>query len=385
MVSPEEVQGSIEVGPYRLRVGGEAGALLEPGKEVAGAEAEELRQALAEREPEAEPEERAPAVASEIDEAAEATTKIEQAVALCKGVGEGRALDPDQLALEVGTLLDCLERLDRKKKHKKAIQLARALATLLMLLKRWAALLQTLRIALRAGEELGDEAAIAWAEHEIGTLRLAAGDVEGADRGLRRAREVRERIGDRRGMAATNRNMQVLCDRLREMLRSRELVRPRARSRLLLRLIPLAAVFALVFGGGAAAGLFTGDFDPASNTVEVPGETSGRGTTTDGGDTTGGEPDTTGGGPDTTGGGGGEEEVAEAESTEAERAEQAQTEEEAAAEQSQTDEELAEQNQTREEEEQIAEQIRTDEEAAATAEKSQTQQETLEQHKSEPN
>ncbi len=96
--------------------------------------------------------------------------------------------------------------------------MARALATLLMLLKRWADLLRTLRSALRAAEQLDDQEAIAWAKHELGTLRLAAGDLEGADRDLCQAREIRERIGDRRGLAATERNMAVLCKRLRAML-----------------------------------------------------------------------------------------------------------------------------------------------------------------------
>jgi hypothetical protein len=187
--------GSVELGAYLLQVGNDGGTLVRQDKGGGEVEIESLRRAL--RRPEPKAEERSPALTSEIDEATEATGRIEQAVALCKGVSEGRGLDPDQLILEVGGLLDCLERLDRKKKHKKAIELARSLATLLMLLKRWASLLQTLRIALRAGRELGDDAAIAWAEHELGTLKLAAGDVEGAERNLHRAREIRERIGDR--------------------------------------------------------------------------------------------------------------------------------------------------------------------------------------------
>ncbi len=261
---------AIEVGSYLLEAGGgEAGTLIEQGGGGA-AETKALREAFEKPEPSGE---RAPALATEIDEAAEATTKIEQAAALCKGAAEGHALDPDQLALEVGTLLDCLERLDHRKKHKKAIQLARSLSTLLMLLKRWASLLQTLRIALRAGEELGDEAAVAWAEHELGTLMLAAGDVEGAERDLRRAREIREKIGDRRGLAATNRNLQVLCDRLQKMLRNEELVRPPSPRPFWLRAFATAAVCAFLFAAGVAAGAIVGD-DP---TQERVAETQGTG------------------------------------------------------------------------------------------------------------
>jgi tetratricopeptide (TPR) repeat protein len=255
---------SVAVGPYLLEVGGDAGTLVEKGGSDRSAETKALREAL--EEPEAE--ERAPAIEAEVDEAGEATTKVEQAISLFKGVSEGHALSPDQLALEVGTLLNCLERLDRKKEYKKALQLARALANLLMLLKRWSALLETLRIGLRAGKELGDPAAIAWAKHELGTLHLAAGDVEGADRCLNQAREIRERIGDRRGLAATERNMQALCDRLRSMLRNEELIRhspPRTA-----RLLSLAGLFVVLFGGGVAAGVMVGgDSGPEGTAVGI--------------------------------------------------------------------------------------------------------------------
>ena len=245
----EQKPESVAVGPYLLRAGGEAGTSVEkrPGTGTEGVA--ELGAALAEPEPS--PAAETPALAAEVDAAAETTTKIERAAALCKGAAEGHALDPDQLALEVGALLDCLERLDRKKEHKKALQLARSLATLLMLLKRWVSLVQTLRTALRAGRALGDESAVAWAEHELGTLRLAAGDVEGAERDLRRAREIRERVGDRRGLAATERNMHVLCERLQSMLHDEELVRREARSeRAPTRMLSLAAALAIFFGGG---------------------------------------------------------------------------------------------------------------------------------------
>jgi hypothetical protein len=126
------------------------------------------------------------------------------------------------------------------------LRLARALVNLLMLLRRWAALLRAQRAALRAGEKLGDLSAVGWAKHELGTLRLAAGDVKGAERSLREAQEIRERIGDRRGLAATTRNLQVLCERLREMLREEELVRAGAQGSFALRPFILAALFVLL-------------------------------------------------------------------------------------------------------------------------------------------
>ncbi len=258
---------SIAVGPYLLGVGGEAGTLVEKGGSGDGAGTEALRKALEEPEPKAG--DGAPAVAAEVEEASEATAKIERAVALCKGIGEGQALNPAQLGLEVGALLDCLERLDRKKEHRKSLQMARALASLLMLLKRWADLLQTLRTALRAGEKLGDEGAVAWAKHELGTLKLAAGDLAGADRDLSHAREIRERIGDRRGLATTERNMRVLCDHLRSMLQNGELVRGGPPNRRTARLLALAGLFVVLFGGGIAGGMMVGD-DPGPADTNGP-------------------------------------------------------------------------------------------------------------------
>ena len=274
----------VGVGGYVLEPGSPAGTLLRRDQS-AGSSAEALQRAFAE--PAAAPgPEAEPGLAGEVEEASEATAKIERAVALGKGIGEGQALDPTQLGLEVGALLDCLERLDRKGRHKKSLQMARALTSLLMLLKRWADLLKTLRGALRAAEELGDQEAIAWARHELGTLRLAAGDVEGADRNLRQAREIRERIGDRRGLAATERNMRVLCDRVRQMLRDKELVRSRQRGGRTtpLRLALLAAAFLALFGGGVAAGMALGGDSGGGENVAATATGSGQ----PGGDTSGG-------------------------------------------------------------------------------------------------
>jgi tetratricopeptide (TPR) repeat protein len=251
------MENVVEIGGYVLEPGSPGGTLLRRGEDT-GVSIESLQRAFDTAKAQA-----PPPLASEVDAASEATAKIERAVALCKGVGEGQALNPAQLGLEVGALLDCLERFDRKKEHTKSLQMARALATLLMLLKRWADLLQTLRIALRAGQQLDDLEVVAWAKHELGTLRLAAGDVEDADRNLRRAREIRERIGDRRGLAATERNMQVLCERLRVMLHNKELVRPKTPNRWTARLLPLAALYVVLFGGGVAVGLIIND-DPGA-------------------------------------------------------------------------------------------------------------------------
>ena len=264
---PEAGRGSLEVGGYVLDVGGTAGTVVQRKAGAAGEGAEPLERAFEEQEPEGDG--GAAIAAGVVDDASEVTAKIERAVELGKGAAAGQALSPDQLALEVGTLLDLLQRLDREGRFKEALRLARALVNLLTLLRRWAELLRALRAALRAGEKLGDLHAVGWAKHELGSLRIAAGDVEGAERSLREAQEIREGIGDRRGLAATTRNLHVLCERLREMLREEELVRAGAQGPSALRLLILATLFVLLFGGGVAAGVIAGGSNDAGDSAPI--------------------------------------------------------------------------------------------------------------------
>src|ERR687887_1091807 len=90
---------------------------------------------------------------------------------------------------------------------------------------RWARLVGSLRDVLRAAEPIPElERAVAWAEHELGTLQLAVDDATGARRRLERAREIRERLGDTEGLAATEQSLGVLC-RQRALARGRRIDR----------------------------------------------------------------------------------------------------------------------------------------------------------------
>jgi len=256
-----EITGSVQVGTFTLKVGG-AGTTVQPSSAPAAEGTGTLAQALVEPVPK-EPS-KAEVAAETVEDASGVTAKCERAVTLSKGVSEGKVFDPDQLGAEVGALLDLLEKLDRKGRHKDALRLARALATLLMLLRRWQKLLQTLRTALGAAEKLDDLDSIAWAKNELGALQLVGGDVKGAERDLHQAREIRERINDRRGLATTNRNLGALCEQLQQMVRREELVRTGAerdqgsmrdesRRPSFLRLLLLAVLFAFGFAGGVLA------------------------------------------------------------------------------------------------------------------------------------
>lgn len=88
----------------------------------------------------------------------------------------------------------------------------------LLLMQRWGELVRALDVAQRAAERIGNSSGLAWAQHELGTLNLAAGDETCAESCLARAHKIREELHERQGLAATQQNLSVLCRRLRDLL-----------------------------------------------------------------------------------------------------------------------------------------------------------------------
>jgi hypothetical protein len=251
-----------------------------------------------------------------LGDASELTAKAERAVALFNGLAQGKVFDPKQLSGEIDALVRLLERLDREGRWREALRLAQALSALLALLMRWVELVRSLQVAVDAAQRLGDWPAVAWARHELGTLRLAADDVSGAERELEGARKIRQRAGDRRGLAATDRNLQVLCRRLRQLVRDGRLA-PRGRALRFPRfgtpLTILAATLLLAGGvGGAVLAVSDGAEGRAANASPengsrarseqpsghtTPGQgpkSPGQGPTDPGSDPTNPDPDRTG-------------------------------------------------------------------------------------------
>jgi hypothetical protein len=200
-----EVTGRVQVGRFVLDVGSPAGmrADFAPGQ---AAESSALRVALSQPESPG-----ALAGAEEaIDEAESVTGKVERALELFTALAQGRILDRKVFLKEVDVLLGALERLDREGRHRDALRLARALAALLALAMRWVALVESLRLALRAARALGDAPGIAWARHELGTLFLGADDAAAANGELRESLRIREEIGDEAGAEVTRHNLTAL-------------------------------------------------------------------------------------------------------------------------------------------------------------------------------
>ena len=210
--TPHGRTGSVTAGRYIVEVGSDHGLALAPRD--APADDGAVREALEH----AEDSPPFPRLEAALDSATEVTARCEEAADLAEAVLSGGILDRAEALARADVLLELLQRLDRGGRHEDALRLARVLVRLLTLLQRWAGLAQTLHAGLRAAGTLGDRAAEALFRHDLGTLELVAGRLPEADDQLEAARELRARIGDRRGLAATERTTALLCRRLRDRL-----------------------------------------------------------------------------------------------------------------------------------------------------------------------
>src|SRR5215207_3705845 len=200
--------GSVSVGQYQLEVGGAGGTLVVPVRDPPEGHPAELASALGE-----EPRTSGEAVEEIVDGAAEVTTRVEQAIALLRDLAAGGPVAGD-VPKRVDLMLETLERLDKENRWEEARRLVRALNGVLALLFRWRDLIRSLKLIRAAAARVDDMGTLAWTEHELGTLHLAAGDRAGANRRLEEAHRIRRQIRDEVGLAATEHNLAVLCQQL---------------------------------------------------------------------------------------------------------------------------------------------------------------------------
>ena len=254
---PAEAGRSVSVGTYRIDVGPPVGMSISTRPEATAAAAEQraqLQRAIAQDHKE---ERKQRGVVDFVEDSSEragtVTDQVEAADSLWKEIATGH-LDVGTVDSQIGTLLALLQKLDREGRFDEQLRLARALSRLLAVALRWLDLLRSLRGTLAAAERHGDRSARAWALHELGTLHLAGNDLPSADRELSRAAELRKELGDTRGLAATERNLHVLCRTLRQMMRDGRMTERRGLRRL--RRAPfalMAALFLIVFAAATAA------------------------------------------------------------------------------------------------------------------------------------
>ena len=168
----------IRIGRFALEVGAPGGTRLAQPDQALTTVDPELTPALEEADDEIRREEQTPGttVTEAVDRAEQVTDAVERAGTLFETLAKGGTPDPALLRGEIDSLLDELGELDRSGRVAEAVRLARALEKLLALMERWRELGRTLVTASRLGRAHGDEHAVAWARHELGTLQLAAGN-----------------------------------------------------------------------------------------------------------------------------------------------------------------------------------------------------------------
>ncbi len=265
-----EVRGSATVGRYVLTLGSPQGTVLALAAQSESSSSTAVARALTEP---------PPVVVERLEELVEGsatvTDQAERSLELFNALATGRIPDRELIAEEIDSLLDLLRRLDRTGRHEDAIRLARSLSGLLALVLRWAALVETLRIALRAARALGAGVDEAWALHELGTLAAGAGEPAAATAQLEDSLRLRERIGDRAGAETTAVNLDVI--------RASAASGGGGGRRRWPLVAAGAAAVVLLAAGGLAFALGDGDDDAASTTESTTAstaETTTQGTTT---------------------------------------------------------------------------------------------------------
>lgn len=258
---PPDWTSKLVVGGYGLEVGAFTGTSISFAEGSAAKPTERLRLVSAIEQEDADEEPRHRTV-DKIEISAERTETVTEQVARADALwidfAAGR-LDIAAVNNGIDSLLAVLERLAaRSDRFDDQLRLARSLSRLLAVALRWIELVRSLRGVLRGAEKHGDVRAKAWALHELGTLRLAARDFARADEALSEASELRRQLGDRAGMASTDRNLHVLCRTLRQLVRDGLLVdrgglpdrfpAPRLVKRLLSHTTLLITIMLLVLG-----------------------------------------------------------------------------------------------------------------------------------------
>lgn len=248
---PFGITARIRVGRFVFEIGSPAGTRADPSPEPP-LDPRELQYALGQPE--------APTLAqaeAAIGGAESVTGHVERALELFTAVAQGRIFDPEFLRKESDGMLAALERADREGRHRDSIRLARALSRLLALTGRWTALVETLRIALRASSALGDAPGLAWARHELGTLALGGEDAQAANGQLKEALDLRRGLGDAAGMEVTEHNLATAKAAFPSGMRP-------------LTIALIVAAILLAVAGALAVAVWAMDDDPPAADTKAP-------------------------------------------------------------------------------------------------------------------
>jgi hypothetical protein len=197
-----------------------------------------------------------------VGEAKSVTSQIERGLELFTALAQGQVLDRKFVVKEADALLNLLERLDRDRRYRDVLRVARVLAAILALTLRWVALVETLRIAVRAARELGEHFDEAWALHELGTVSLVSEDAAAATNQLGEALRIRKELHDEAGAEVTRHNLATL---------ERAFAKPGPSKAVIAAIV--AGALLLIAGGAAVAVWLLSDDEPPPAVDTVGPET----------------------------------------------------------------------------------------------------------------
>lgn len=118
--------------------------------------------------------------------------------------------DPGRILGSIEPILAILEWARQSGRSQEFIRLARLTEEALILGRRWATWRSLLDQQLEAARAEGDEAARAWALHQLGTQALGQKHRRTARRRLKEALKLRKSLGDRTGARITRHNLRLL-------------------------------------------------------------------------------------------------------------------------------------------------------------------------------
>jgi len=104
-------------------------------------------------------------------------------------------------------LLHVINYAGEKNRWPEVIRIGRAVERIFILQKRWQAWLDILNLILKAARNHGDRHTEAWALHQLGTRAMCLNYLDQARQLLTQALNLRQAIGDKAGIAATQHNL----------------------------------------------------------------------------------------------------------------------------------------------------------------------------------
>ena len=169
-----------------------------------------------------------------------------------------RAGRRERVLAEADALVALMARAHGAERHAEVVRLGLAIEWALAWGNRWQAWGAVLELVLASARATGDTPAEAWALHELGTRQFGLGNAPAAATQLQLALELRERIGDEDGAAATRQNLAVVSGRPPLLMRLSHV-----------SIALLGAIAALLVVGAIATGAAVLDDSPTPSAAEV--------------------------------------------------------------------------------------------------------------------